>query len=472
MVDGPPVSALVEFWARNVRSYRDEVVLSMEATRLANKDVVRTIQTAAAVPERILPVAGVFGANASGKSAILKALWDMTVLVQNSFRRGGRGTGMRRVPFLLDADSREQPSAYGVELVLDGVRWRYGFELDDQRVTSEFAVYYPKGRGALAFEREGGALSFGRAFRGVERAIRPLLRENALLLSTLGAADLNPASSLFGWFEGRLVLADSETRGIGAGFTARAAKSDAYRSRILNLLRAADLGVVDAEVVRADAAVVERVKEAYRVMHGLPTDDAPGEEWSGEAALIDQQVEQVVLAHLGRDGAVRLSPEDESTGTQVWVSLLMPILATLKLGQVLLIDELDGSLHPLLVERIVEMFQSPKTNPRCAQLIFNAHDINLLGHHCRSRLSLAATKSGWPRRLKMAAHGSGRLRNTRRGETSQLHAGISVGAMEGYLDLTTPVLPMRSVRPQATRDPGGAASSLGHRVAASRRRSG
>ena len=57
----------------------------------------------------------------------------------------------------------------------------------------------------------------------------------------------------------------------------------------------------------------------------------------------------------------------------------MPILATLKLGQVLLIDELDGSLHPLLVERIVEMFQSPKTNPRCAQLIFNAHDINLLG---------------------------------------------------------------------------------------------
>jgi len=57
----------------------------------------------------------------------------------------------------------------------------------------------------------------------------------------------------------------------------------------------------------------------------------------------------------------------------------MPILTVLEDGLVLLIDELDGSLHPLLVERIVEMFQSPKTNPRCAQLVFNAHDINLLG---------------------------------------------------------------------------------------------
>lgn len=379
MVDGPPVSALIEFWARNVRSYRDEVVLSMEATRVANRDVVRTVRTAAAAPERILPVAGVFGANASGKSAILKALWDMKVLVLSSFRRGGHGADTTRVPFLLDADCREQSSAYGVELVLDGIRWRYGFELDDHRVTSEFAVYYPKGREAVAFERDNGALSFGRAFRGVERAIRPLLRDNALLLSTLGAVDLNPATPLFGWFEDNLMLADSETRDVRSGFTARAAKAEAYRSRVLDLLRAADLGVVDAEVVRADAATVERVREAYRLLRGLPTDDAPADEWSAEDALIDQKVEQVVLAHRTRDGAIRLSPKDESTGTQVWVGLLMPILAALEHGHVLLIDELDGSLHPLLVERIVEMFQSPRTNRRCAQLIFNAHDINLLG---------------------------------------------------------------------------------------------
>ena len=381
MGDAEPGNALIEFWARNVRSYRNEVVLSMEATRLANKDVVRSVRTAAATPERVLPVAGVFGANASGKSAILNAMSDMKVLVLRSFRGGGHGTGTTRVPFLLDPECKQRPSEFGVELVLDGVRWRYGFEVDDRCVTNEFAVYYPRGREALAFERDGGDISFGRALRGVERAIRPLLRDNALLLSTLGAVDVNPLTPLFGWFENNLMLADSETRELRAVLTAHAAKRDPYRARVLELLRAADLGVVGAEVVRADDETVGRVRKAHRVMQGMPVDASipDHDQMAGEDAMLAITVEQVLLAHRGRDGNVSLSPRYESIGTQVWVSLLMPILTVLEHGLVLLIDELDGSLHPLLVEQIVGMFQSPEMNPRCAQLIFNAHDVNLLG---------------------------------------------------------------------------------------------
>lgn len=99
-------------------------------------------------------------------------------------------------------------------------------------------------------------------------------------------------------------------------------------------------------------------------------DDAGDDEF-----LIEDMVQ---LSHRSKDGAITLDPGFESIGTQVWVGLIGPVLDALYRGAVLLVDELDASLHPLLVRRLVELFQSPRTNPRCAQLIFNAHDIALL----------------------------------------------------------------------------------------------
>ena len=119
-----PSQALIEFRARNVRSYRDEVSLSLHATRLSNKEVVRDLQTASAAPERLLPVAGVFGANASGKSTIFKAMADMRTVVLGSFRQGTRDTAIHRHPFLLDTECEEGPSEFRVELILNGVWWQ------------------------------------------------------------------------------------------------------------------------------------------------------------------------------------------------------------------------------------------------------------------------------------------------------------------------------------------------------------
>ena len=378
MASAEPKAALIEFWARNVRSYRDEVVLSMEGTRLANKHVVRNVSTAATAPEKVLPVAAIFGANASGKSAILSAMWDMRGLVLHSFQTRLRGA-RRRVPFLLVPDSRQQPSEYGVEVVLDGVRWRYGLEVDDDRVVSEAAVHYPKGREALVFERENGQTIFGRALRGMQRAIAPLLREDALLLSVLGAVDDSPVTPLFSWFETNLMLTDAGTLDIRAGFTARLARTDS-REHVLDLLRAADLGVVDAEVIEADDETVERARLAHRLMFGLPFAEAgdAGEDAVGDDAVIEANLQQVLLRHQARESTFPMDPQYESMGTKTWVGLIAPLLTVLEGGHVLLIDELDGSLHPLLVAQIVRMFQDPETNPRCAQLIFNCHDVNLL----------------------------------------------------------------------------------------------
>ena len=365
-----PSQALIEFTASNVLSYRNEVTLSLHATRLSNKEVVRHIHTASAVPERVLPVAGVFGANASGKSTILKAMADMRAVVLGSFRKGTRDTAIHRHPFLLDTECQEDPSEFRVELILNGICWQYGFEIDNKRVFRECAYHYPRGRQALVFEREGEVLTFGAAFRSIGKAIRPLLRENALLLSIIGAIEDERIAPLFDWWRSNMLMATSDNRAIRAAFTARLIKVDDSRDRVLELLRAADLGLTDAEVVKPDADVLEKLQTAVRLIR---------DEETGDDEIVIEDVVQ--LSHRSKDGTIALDPVFESIGTQVWVGLIGPVLDALGRGGVLLVDELDASLHPLLVRRLVELFQSPRTNPRCAQLIFNAHDIALLEEH-------------------------------------------------------------------------------------------
>ena len=359
-------NALVAFKVRNVRSYRDETTLSLQATRVANGDVVRVVQTASATPEQLLPVAGVFGANAAGKSTILKAMADMRSVVLGSFRNPG--ARVHRRPFLLDSNGAASSSEFMVDLILDGVWWQYGFEFDDKRILREFAFHYPRGRQAVVFEREQHTLAFGPPFRALRSSLHPLLRDNALLLSIIGAAAESAISPLFDWWQSNLRLAASDNRPLRSVFTADLAKEDSTRNQVLQLLRAADLGLADVKVVKPDAETLDMLKRVVRALEGDELDD-------GEVVL--DRAAMVQLIHGGGDG-VAFDPADESMGTQVWVGLIGPVLDALEHGHLLLVDEIDASLHPLLVDRLIELFQSPTTNPRCAQLVFNAHDTTLL----------------------------------------------------------------------------------------------
>lgn len=368
-----PLSALLSFTAENVRSYRDEVNLSLLATRMSAEGIGRELPTASARPVRVLPAAGVFGANASGKTTILRALADMRDLVMGSFRRGGEGSGLSRRPFLLDADSRERPSRFEVDLILREVRWQYGFEIDDERVLHEHAYHFPRGRQSLVFNRDESAVEFGPRFRTTGKSLRRLVRENALVLSVAGAAADEEIGPLFRWFQRNLLLADSATRGMRAAHTAAMSESDDHRVRVLELLLAADLGLSNLELARVDSDFADRMRKALRVLGGL--EDDPDATDDSEFFV----AEFVRLAHRGDFDDVVFDPQDESEGTLVWVGLIGPVLDALDRGDVLLADELDASLHPHLVERLVSLFQDPYTNPRCAQLIFNSHDVTVLG---------------------------------------------------------------------------------------------
>jgi uncharacterized protein len=367
-------SALLSFRTSNVRSFRDEAVLTLLATSLAKvEDVWQIPWREGGQPIGVLPVAGVFGANASGKTNILRAMDDMRMHVLHSFRTGSPTGGILRRPFLLDPALRTAPSRYEIDIVLDGVRHEYGFALDDERVIEEWAYWYPKGRPALLFRRRDLVVELGSVERTKGRAVSGLLRPNALFLSTAASVNHQALLPLYGWFAHNLLLAEASSRPFRQALTTQLLDDPASRERILAFLRAADLGITGAKKHEIDPAVRERVQRAVRILAGQEGDPDSLE----DAADVDDF--GVLLTHRGADGDVDLSAADESLGTLVWFGLVGPVVDALATGAVLLADELDASLHPALVAQLVKVFQSSESNPKHAQLIFNSHDAMLLG---------------------------------------------------------------------------------------------
>lgn len=374
-------SVLVAFRAENARSFRDRFELSMLATGMAEDAFVRAVRwREGGSPLSVLPVAGVFGANGSGKSNVLKVMHDMRSLVLRSFRQGDPEGGIDdRRPFLLDHEARTKPTRFEIDLVLHGIRHEYGFLVDDERVVEEFAYWYPKGRAAVLFERAGEDVELGAADRSKGRAILELLRPNALFLSTAASASHPRMLPLYQWFSRNLLLAEADSRAFRQAMTTEMLGDSASRERVLALLHAADLGVTSAHQHDLDPVMQDRLRRAVRILNGLE-----GEPESDEGPTFEQL--GVVLSHQGTDGEVTLDPFDESLGTRVWFGLIGPVVRALEDGSVFLADELDASLHPALVTELIRLFQQAATNPRRAQLIFNSHDATLLGDAVNDRV--------------------------------------------------------------------------------------
>ena len=352
----------------------------MLGTRLADRDAVRYMAVAGrARPERVLPAAAIFGANASGKSALLRALGDMHGLVAGSFSQRTSGDPIPRQYFLLDGTGGDKPSRFEVELILDGVLFGYGFEVDDVRVRTEFAWHAPRGRRVSLFKRESGEMTrYGASLEDEGELLERYDRENALLLSVAGAGPDNPLRRLHRWFRNNIW--HSVWDGWTYGSTKSAIEFSARESkeRMLNMLRFADLGIVDLKLMPPDPQQVEQRRKILHAMRSVGLAVREESETTGEDTL--------VLTHEGADGEVELDPSAESQGTQTWLGLIGPLLTALDFGRLLVVDELDASVHPHLVRRLVELFQSSRYNPHGAQLIFSTNDTSLLGDSGRAIL--------------------------------------------------------------------------------------
>lgn len=346
----------------------------------------------------VVPVAAVYGANASGKSNLLDGLRFMAALVSRwGPREPEPGSGIDRTPFRLSPSSLLEPSIFVVELVLDGVRHVYGFTVDNERVREEWLYSYPHGRPRRLFQREGRKVDLGSTVtqRGKAEIVESLLTEEMLFLSLSARVELKQYQPAFEWFHRSLLLPRLNSRTPIRWVDERSARfierSSADRAVYLELARAADVGITDIAIeyltdprAAEQMALLEREAAQLEAKYTQASGDRAEElaqraaRARSSAAMYKRQSRRPRLVLFHGKGGTAFQLDEESDGTRLWLHLLPSLISCLAEGKTMVIDEIDTSLHPLLVRKLVELFRTPKTNPHHAQLIFTTQDAFLL----------------------------------------------------------------------------------------------
>jgi predicted ATPase len=346
---------LLRFAVSNHRSIMERVDLSM----IAIDDDRPATRTFPLLTDRVLTTAGIYGANASGKSNVLDGLAWLSAAVRNSLRRWTAVIPREVFRFGRGATT---PSTYEIEMVVNDIRYAYHLEVDDAAIRSERLDTYPERRRRTLFERAGVDLHLRRGLGAIAGA-RELLTPTTLALSAAMRFDDHEVAP-FGWMLANVASLGlsrpayhSDTDWSTVSLFQAASRHDAdrpttdQRATALALLRFAELGIDDVDLID-------------RELNGLAV----------------QPHERLRFIHRLADRRVPFTLDDESAGTRTWFALIGPTLAALHDGRLLVVDEIDASLHPHLSVRLLQLFQDPQTNPRGAQLLFTTHDTSLLNH--------------------------------------------------------------------------------------------
>lgn len=360
---------LVEFRVKNFRSLRDEQVLSLVASTDKTMQETHTLATGLNVAPALLRSAAIYGANASGKSTIIKALQYMRGVVAESATLVQPGQTFAVQPFRLDAESAGQPSEFEVTFLRDGVRYQYGFAMTPQRIVREHLLVYKAFKPQRWFERhfdpETGkdVYDFGPGLKGAKNLWEGATRPNALFLSMAVQLNSDTLRPVFDWFVNQLVIFNKQAP-LNPQVSIQMLKQAEGRKEICDFVAAADISIADIDVVT-------RKVPGQTVRFDLV---------GGKTEVRNEELEenQLRFHHVTDQGQAVFDLADESDGTRNLLFLAGPTLDILKKGLTMVIDELDTSLHTLLVRELVRLFHRPEVNTGGAQLIFTTHDTSLL----------------------------------------------------------------------------------------------
>ena len=340
---------ILEFSISNYMSFKEKVTFSM----LANSSKGLDDNYITVNDRKILKTGAIYGANASGKSNLFKALQTISLMLKNSNNIDINAT-LPIIPFKFDNDYITKASEFEIKFIINNIRYVYGFIADKNKIYDEYLYNYPNNRETKIFDRTNvKEYTYPQKDEKILKEIEEKNSQNKFFLAT--ATNWN--------YEKTKPAYDFLTNGIITFFNMEELKNIAFniydnndnnlKNFALNFLKKADLNIEDYKI--SSMSIPEEFLKNTRV---------------------SVKTYQILFKHIGSDNY--LSFDEESLGTQIVFTFIPFIANTLNKQKVLIVDELDKSLHPFLVQYIVEMFNNPEINKNGSQLIFNTHDTNLL----------------------------------------------------------------------------------------------
>ena len=342
---------LIEFRVANFRSIGEEQILSLIPASNQKEYFDNIIEEG---KNSALNVISIYGANSSGKSNLLFALYVMRLMILASPKYSST-EGLPWLPFLLKEGLSDSDTKFEVLFVLNGARYRYGYKYNGKRVGQEWLMRKISGRETAVFQREEDVIEISSGFNGSNKLIEAAIegtKPNNLFLSMADVFNVEEAKEIIAWFY------NVDTLNMRSPFslvnqTNSLLKDSEYSSAIRGYLKSLSLGIED--VVVSEDADSERsgrppeLKAVHRLYDssGKPKKDTVAWDFT----------------------------KFESSGSNRALNISGSVVKSLKAGGVLIIDEVEAFMHPIMTLSLIELFMNPESNPNRTQLIFSTHDI-------------------------------------------------------------------------------------------------
>ncbi|WP_163293638.1 ATP/GTP-binding protein [Desulfovibrio sp. JC022] len=361
---------LLEFSVANFRSIGEEQTLYMQPAFKSKDEDHNILETGIRREPQALPVVAILGANASGKSNILKALDTLRQIISISANRT-KNDNYSDYSFKLNPDYSQKPTIFKIKFLSFGKIYTYHIEITPEAITKENLTVVSSAKGSrikTLIKREGQKTEFHKSIYHKKSFLdlwsADLNKQQTALAYLSNKGEVDTLESVVEWFSiTGLISPDARAHLVTANTIMR---QNEKKDPILKYLQNADFNICDIKITKGNTAkedLTEKQRELLQVTNGRFHPDL-----------------KTHFAHTDTEGKIiYLSLEkDESNGTKTYFALASLILSALQIGATMWIDELDLSLHPYLIRRIIQLFTNKETNPKGAQLIFTTHDVTVM----------------------------------------------------------------------------------------------
>ena len=361
---------LVQFTVENFLSIRDKVYLSLEPSKdsehpenLITKGDYKAVNSVA-----------IYGANASGKSSLFKAITVALIMIRNS-NNVQITDKLPMTPFKFDFESRNKPTPFEFTFIAkDGRKYIYGFSATTEKIVEEYLYCYNTSKPTLLFDlNENEKPKFNRAYKVKLEAAYQMNTANKLFLATATTWNVECTKSPFEWLAESIdTFTDVMELGGVAFEKYRTDENRKYIEFTKNLLKQADINIssieVDAKEVMGGPALPFQIVVQGKII-------PPNE---GKHYDVEITTGHTVVDENGEKTEFSLTLQEESIGTQL-LFFYGPLLKdAFEKGKTIVLDEIDKSMHPSLVKFIMNLFRDPDVNKNGAQLIVTTHETGIL----------------------------------------------------------------------------------------------